>query len=394
MVGFVELLAEHQVRGWAFDEATPDRHLPVAVTLDGVQIGAAIADLARPDLRTAGIGAGDHGFHLTFPQPIPPALLGRIKVWAGDSGGRFALKFLPTSNRSMADHASNPAIPFADASQHPVFVLGPARSGTSAVALALLNCGRYQGSGEGHLLPLAFDLLMTIQSYYARRSALNGGGTLLGSVHPDTFQRMVRRGFVQLTRAAYSSGYWIDKTPTAEMVRAAPLLQAIWPNARFVFLKRRVIENVHSRRRKFAQTQLVHHYRDWASVLTAWLSARPALGDAAIEVDQIELARFSDEVAERISRFLDIPPPFAEVFRAALAADHPEQTSETFGHAKTLDSLNLSVEEKRGLMETCGPVMDAYGYSYDETYYRDRPLPRVPPGPEMATGIDRSAPQC
>jgi len=372
MEGFVEFLAEHQVGGWAFDAAHPNRHLLVTAYFDGEQIGAAIASLPRADLRLAGIGAGDHGFELTFRQPIAPTLLSRIEVRSGDPEASIVLEVLRRSNHSMVDQASNALIPFADTEQHPVFVLGPARSGTSAVALALLKSGRYEGHGEGHLLPLARDLTSMIDFYYANRTAVRQGDTLLRAVHIDAFQRMVRRGFVQLTRATFPTGYWIDKTPTVAMVRAVPLLREIWRNARFIFLKRRVIENVLSRRRKFPEEKLEHHYGDWAGVLAAWLSVRGTLGDTAIEVDQMDLARRGDEVAAAIARFLDMPAPFAEAFRAALAADHPEQTSEAFGEAATLDSLNLSAADRPQFMATCDPIMEAYGYSYDGSYYRNR----------------------
>src|SRR6202022_2510678 len=41
-----------------------------------------------------------------------------------------------------------------DSEQRPVFGLGAARSGTSAMAQALLKLGRYKGHQEGHLLDL------------------------------------------------------------------------------------------------------------------------------------------------------------------------------------------------------------------------------------------------
>lgn len=369
--GFVEYLAEHRLRGWAFDKADPNRHLPVTVFVDGTLLGTVMASQPREDLRVAGLGRGDHGFNVAFRPPLPPALLDRITVWAGEPNARVALPLLPDSNRSLADQASSPTIPVADSEQYPVFVLGPARSGTSAVALALIKSGHYEGPGEGHLLPLVRELMTVIETYYARHQAELSGDTLLGTVHADGFRRMVRRGFIQLTRAAFPSGRWIDKTPTVEMVRSAPLLRRIWPNARFIFLKRRVIENLQSRRRKFPQEKLENHYGDWVGVLSAWLTVRKLLDDAAIEVDQIELARHTDDVAAKISGFLAMPPAAAEVFRAALFSDRPEQTSRAVGQIETIDDLALSTQERDALVTLCDPIMHAYGYSYDESYYRN-----------------------
>ena len=363
--GFVEAVAEHEVRGWAFHEAQPHSHVAVTAWLDGELVGSAVADIVRPDLRDAGIGAGDHEFRIMFDHPIAPANIDRLDVRAECDGRDVLLKVIPGSNHSRADAASNPEMPIADSGQHPVFILGPARSGTSALALALLKCGRYEGNGEGHLLPLARELLHTVDKYYDRRLALTQNDTTLRAVHLAAFQRMVRRGFVQLTRSAFPSGYWIDKTPTAEMVRAAPLMRELWPNARFIFMKRRVIEVVASRRRKFPHDTLENHYLDWVDVFTAWLDVRRQLGDAALEADQREMALNNDAFAAKISHFLQVPPQQAERLRCTLATDHPEQTSEGVGLMASLESLGLSADDERELRLACDPTMRAFGYGYE-----------------------------
>jgi hypothetical protein len=43
-------------------------------------------------------------------------------------------------------------MPALDSTQYPVFVVGAARSGISAVAQRLLKCGEYQAFEEGHFL--------------------------------------------------------------------------------------------------------------------------------------------------------------------------------------------------------------------------------------------------
>ena len=374
MRGFVESLAEHEARGWAYDDTAPGSHLGITAHLDGVQVAAAVADVRRDDLLQAGIGAGDHGFTLDFHPPLPPAALLRLQMRAG----AVTLQTLHNSGQSRADDASDPAMPLADTQARPVFILGPARSGTSALALALLKSGHYEGHGEGHLLPLAKRLLTTVDAYYdayqAGHEVRGSSDTRMRATHGAAFQRMVRRGFVQLTRATYPSGRWIDKTPTAEMVRAAPLMQEMWPHARFIFLKRRVIENILSRRRKFPGDTLENHYLDWVDVLSAWLQVRGSLGAAAMEVDQLDLAQ-QDEAqhgagaAAAIAGFLELPDAAAARFRAALATDRPEQTGK-LGAVGTLDGLGLPPDGRRGLVAACGRVMSEYGYSYGADYRR------------------------
>jgi hypothetical protein len=378
VLGFVEFLSEHRLAGWTFDPENPERHLQVTATLDGQPIGTAIAAIARPDLRTAGVGDGDHGFEMALETPLAPGALPRIEAWAVSGENRLKLSFLPNSNRSLADHASDPRVPVSDSSQKPVFVLGPARSGTSALALGLVKTGHYEGHGEGHLLPLALDMLSVVDRFYARRQDLRSSDTLLGAVHLEAFQRMVRRGFVQMMKAAYPTGRWIDKTPSSAMVRAAPLMREIWPSAKFIFLKRRVIENVASRRRKFPHETLENHYRDWADVLSAWLSVRDLLGDSAMEVEQFEIAHRPKEEAMRIANFLEMPSAASLAFSRAIASDQPERTSAEFGQVESIDTLNLTTEEKRKLMLICDPVMIAFGYGYGTEYYRFEPANAQP----------------
>ena len=320
-------------------------------------------------MKVAGFGDGDHGFRLTFPISVPPGDLSRLKIQAEIGGKAFELQKLAGSNWSRADAASDAAVPFSDPAQRPVFVLGPARSGTSALTLALLKSGRFEGYGEGHLLPLAHELTRTVDCYYENRSSLSNVDTFLRSVHRDAFQRAIRRSFVQLTRAAYPSGYWIDKTPTAAMVRAAPLMLEIWPSARFVFLKRRVIENILSRRRKFPRDTLQNHYLDWVDVLSAWRDVRGQLGPAALELEQLEMARQNNKSAAQIARFLQLSPEQAEALRQVLAIDHPEQTSETVGLSASLESLALSSDDTRELRRACDPIMSEFGWSYGREYY-------------------------
>jgi len=369
MRGWVESVAEHEAWGWAFDDADPASHLHVVAHLDGVQVGAGVADVVRADLAAAGIGAGDHMFRIGFTPRILPAALPRLRITALRGPVPYLLEPLPDSLRSRADDASDASVPVIDTEARPVFILGPARSGTSALALALLSSGHYEGHGEGHLLPLAHHLLMAVDAYYAGRDAVGGPDTRLRSTHISAFQRMVRRGFIQVSRAAYPSGRWIDKTPTAEMVRAAPLMQEMWPNARFIFLKRRVIENVASRRRKFPHESLENHYRDWVDVLTTWAGVRGHLGNRAMEVEQFELARHHAAVAADISAFLDLPAPAADRLHTVLADSNPEQTATTLGGIETLDSLGLSPGEEWDLRAACGPVMATYGYGFGEEYY-------------------------
>ena len=55
------------VTGWVWDAPHPALSLPVALEIEGSVVATTIADQYRPDLETAGIGDGRHGFRISPP---------------------------------------------------------------------------------------------------------------------------------------------------------------------------------------------------------------------------------------------------------------------------------------------------------------------------------------
>lgn len=66
--GNIDMVADGHIFGWAWDEATPDLPLRVIACANGHIISSSIANLFREDLKTAGIGNGEHGFELILPR--------------------------------------------------------------------------------------------------------------------------------------------------------------------------------------------------------------------------------------------------------------------------------------------------------------------------------------
>ena len=199
---------------------------------------------------SAGIGRdGKHGFTIDVSAAqFSAEEVAALEVHAISGVDVVKITRVHAAPEPIVDLRSAPLMPTSDAAQLPVFILGPARSGTSAITLALLESGSYIGAGEGHLMPLAHGLLSAIDRHYQPAGEQS---TMLSRVPSDVFQKLVRRAFVQLASDLFNTPRWLDKTATVEMVRASLLMRELWPHARFIFMKRRVIENVLSRRRKF-----------------------------------------------------------------------------------------------------------------------------------------------
>jgi hypothetical protein len=368
VMGFLEHADTKYVSGWAYDSSSPAARLEVSVRIGDEFYASGFADIARHDLLLAGMGDGKHGFAIDVSEAnFSPQQAAALEVHVISGVEVTKIQRVQAAPELIYDLRSEPYLPTSDASQFPVFILGPARSGTSAITLALLESGSYIGTGEGHLMPLAHGLLSVVDQHYRRVGS--DRNTALGRVSSDAFQKLVRRAFVKLASELFPTRRWLDKTPTVEMVRASVLMRELWPNARFIFMKRRVIENLLSRRRKFPDGTTESHYSDWAAVMTAWLAVRDELGGAALEIDHRQLVVDPQEVASLITAFLELEKPAAARFSDYLSQSRPEQTDGNFGATYSLGHLGLDEPEARRMMAVCDPVMNAFGYGYGDTYY-------------------------
>ncbi len=78
ILGAIERAEDGYVVGWALDSKYPDRAIEVELLLDGGPVASDRADVFRPDLRSANVGNGRHGFQI--PLPPLPADAGELTV--------------------------------------------------------------------------------------------------------------------------------------------------------------------------------------------------------------------------------------------------------------------------------------------------------------------------
>lgn len=85
-VGYIDLLDQHGVAGWAANTETPTAPLTVDVYIDDHLQATLTADLFRQDLKDAGYGDGRKGFMLALPpgQSCPPGRVAKLVVAGSD----------------------------------------------------------------------------------------------------------------------------------------------------------------------------------------------------------------------------------------------------------------------------------------------------------------------
>lgn len=370
--GFLEAIEAFQVRGWVHDSENPGRVLTVEILLHGRTVGTARADLHRVDLDRAGIG--DHAFIYNFGQKLSPSDIMDVSVRVtADDGSLTTLRRV--ASRDEVVTPPKPQLRFegvmSDSFQHPVFVMGAARSGTSAMAQALLKLSRFEGYQEGHLLDLLAHLSVCLTKFYNEKGdeRLPDRDTAISLVPREYFDNCVDEIFIRTVGSLFPEGRWIDKTPNSNMIHLAPRFRAMWPNSRFIFMKRRFLENAVSRAAKFPGYSVAQNCQEWNEVMTAWLSVRAQLHGAAIEVDQRFLSGNPDNVSEALKRFLNLTDVEKDHIGQAFKYDHPERTSPDRRADLNISDLGWPNQDIRAFERYCAETMGIYGYSTDSSYY-------------------------
>jgi hypothetical protein len=402
--GHVELLTPRCARGWAYGY---DR----ASTPLTVRVRHGLSVLAQVDLMPRSSGApvsffenrAHHGFELNFPTPVEFRFLPELSVEAASLGASdwFVLPRqlkvgtpvpdpqLPAFfelTHSSGRPAPEPALPTAYWSDEtaredteviqdrPVFVVGAVRSGTTVVTYALERCTRYRGFSEGHVFDIVIRLAHAMNSHFEWKErwlsrsevALYHLGHISHAFVRDELVSLIRR-----LACGYTTPFWFDKTPTFEMVATVPLLAEAWPNARFIFMKRRGLENLRSRLRKFSKINFSGVCRDWNQVMSAWRVVRDVVPGRFVELDQRTLGDDPDGAAAALGPLLDLAPSEVESMATVFRQERPESTGMSADVVADISELGWTPEQIENFRQTCGAEMTAYGYSYDANYWSD-----------------------
>ena len=359
--GVLGRVARDRVYGWAFDDNDPTIRLTVRVRLGTHELGRSEANLPRADLQGLWDGNdGVHGFAVPLAASVTERQLTQLTAEAvrpGSAKWRPLLRHRP----SRADDnqpaqlrprppAPAPVEPFAEGkaqdftdfwsedadrgqsgndSASPVFVIGAPRSGTSALFAALTRATRYRGFNEGHVLDVAARLISEVNAHLEEKRQIQPPGAVaLCHLGRDPHTRL-RAGVPQLLRlavAGYTTPFWVDKTPSREMIQSVPILAETWPNARLVFMKRRVLEHLMSRLRKFPGGSFEWHCRDWAGIMSDWRQIRASIPGKFIELEQREMLDDPSGSAEGVGAFVGLDATEIEALGARLDSERAEMT--------------------------------------------------------------------
>lgn len=240
-----------------------------------------------------------------------------------------------------------------------LFILGPARSGTSIMYFAAREVLGLKGKGESHVVPVFDQMVRLYQSHVAK---YKDTPALAGALEIEPFRRSIAEFLRKFYGSAYPDGSWVDKTPGR--VLGVPLIFKAFPDARVVIARRTGIETVMSHMAKFD--------RDFDRVCRLWARAmkdivalrnRPrSLVGRVLEQDQFDLSNDTEASAVRIAGHVGQPGMAGAL--AAFFRDRRVQKSSrhAWDRRLTLAETPWPDEQKAIFVRECGPMMETFGY--------------------------------
>ena len=376
----VNLANQGRVIGWACATEDPSHRLQVRGRIGDRVLGLSIADNERSDVLAHGIGDGHNGFVVFLQGQLTTAERDLLKIEAKRQdaddwtelperkvdGRRAVARFFQeeAAGELWSDIAAETG-----REDRPVFVIGAARSGTSAIFQSLTRVTRYRGFFEGHVLDIAAAVSKTVDEHFQTKASQIPKSTFyhLNMIDHAATYKAVRAMLRQLA-SGYTTPYWADKTPNSPMVSSAPILASTWPLARFIFMKRRGIENVLSRQRKFRQCSFEYDAQDWAATMRAWRAVRDEIPGKFLELEQVELLRNPVSCARAVGDFLTLAEEEISGLGEYLRQHRPEVTDPTAQIVPKIEDTGWTPEQIATFRRLCHEEMVAYGYTYDERY--------------------------
>ncbi len=254
----------------------------------------------------------------------------------------------------------------------PIFIVGSARTGTSAMVAALRGGAGIAGYNEGHLLSIMQDLINLIVNHVVEQRKKNPSDlVMMAHLKTDDLIKDVMEMMKKRMEAQFKGQkVWLDKTPDGRMVRAIPYLILMWPKARFIFTKRRAIENIESRLRKFKHLTFERNCEHWAKAMELWDKFKENIPERQrIEIDQREMALDPQDVAEKLGKFLGLDSKQIRGISDVFTNERHEYTGGNEKVVKALGELGWSEEQLSIFRNICSPMNAKFGYSEDSNYY-------------------------
>lgn len=247
----------------------------------------------------------------------------------------------------------------------PIFIVGSPRTGTTALVSGLLAAG-VPGHKEGHFVLLFDELrLSTIKWYQSHHRLAQLPNTLLGDQPQDRFLDRYKKFIRSYMRETYGGNTWLEKSGSRRMIHALPFFREVFPESHIIFCKRRPLEVINSRLKKFPHMNFEQHCTDLAGLMQEWQSIRAQL-NGWVEIDQIDTLGHPEETTKVLANYLGFSAHESVEFMRFISTKRPERSSNY--ELLSLDDLDWSREQKMCFRENFDEIMYRYGYGNKEYF--------------------------
>jgi hypothetical protein len=236
-----------------------------------------------------------------------------------------------------------------------LFIVGLPRSATSTLVHSLRMIG-FRGFAEGHFLSLLPAWEEAIMRYY---------DTWQDEILPDTMLSKMGSGELLLRCRKFFRGIfeeltgpppWFDKNALPTIIPYLKLIQSVWPDASFIFMRRRPVDFIVSAMKKFPDRDFEHFCDVINFTFTNWEIQKNFL-KKYIEVDQADFFE-PHKLADTLIDFLKLDPKYRAPLMEGLRFQ-VERTSESYA-PQNLDDLHLTPQQLHLFHQKCGPIMEKY----------------------------------
>jgi len=332
--GALERKDAEAICGWLSVASGDGAPQCLEIVIDGQPIAKVAANAHRADVEKAGFGSGLCGFVYRFPPTVDPEKAARARI-------RLLGTELYLADPAVSDRPTLSTPPPAGAGS--VFVLGPARSGTSITFLALHTVLKMPGLGESHVLPIFQRMLFCFYEY--ARQFVGQSGVLASRLDVVGLEAHMIGHLREFYFKQFGGAPFVDKTPGLEALVGAPFIRKVFPGAKLIVMTRNGVEIVESYRRKF-KTPFEESCGVWAKCEREIRRLRRS-PSGALFVDQVEMRVAPAEAARRIANYVGQPESASEL-ADFLAGNRPDVLSDmsVWDRPQTLESVNWSNDEK------------------------------------------------
>jgi hypothetical protein len=257
----------------------------------------------------------------------------------------------------------------------PIFILGNPRSGTTALATCFKEVLKIQGYIEGHFLKHIDRYKETTDSIFDKLTPHEKHKSIaMGNITKDIFTSNLLSAFKHTYESLFdnSQKYWFDKTPG--IMPISDILY-MWPNAKFIMLKRRSLENINSRIIKWKDSSFTQHCQQWSDIMKNWYYLdKSILGNNFIEIEHYDMLfnvhKVAQDIINLLPEYTDINKEIINFFSSNIVkGDKTQWTINQKPSILDIDTINWTDEQKETHNKICLETLHLYNYSCDKNYF-------------------------